>query len=137
MHPIAFTYVPLTGVVDWHIETGATLATRMLSTIGSMVPLVVWRSESVLKVMGAMAGRVLGVGKVQLTGTTSNRQHFDANPLRIWYVTASHALIDGEDLGPIGPLAEQAHMADFYVPQRGVFALGRVFIGPQAEPSED
>jgi hypothetical protein len=118
------------GVVDWHIETGATLATRMMTTIGSMVPLIVWRSEPVLKVMGAMAGRVLGVGKVRLTGTTSNRQHFDANPLRIWYVTASHALIDGEDLGPIGRLAEQAHMADFYFPQRGVFALGRVFISP-------
>jgi hypothetical protein len=123
------------GVVDWHIETGTTLATRTLSTIGSMVPLVGWRSESVLKVMGAMAGRVLGVGKVQLSGTTSNRQHFDANPLRIWYVTASHASIDGEDLGPIGPLAEQAHMADFYFPQRGVFALGRVFISP-LQPSD-
>ena len=73
---------------------------------------------------------MLNVGKVQLTGTTSNRQHFDANPLRIWYVTASHAVVEGEALGPIGPLAEQAHMADFYFSQRGVFALGRVFISP-------
>jgi hypothetical protein len=80
--------------------------------------------------MGAVAGRALGVGKVQLTGTTSNRQHFDANPLRIWYVTASHAVVEGEELGPIGPLAEQAHMADFYFPQRGMFAVGRVFISP-------
>jgi hypothetical protein len=80
--------------------------------------------------MGAVAGRVLDVGKVRLTGTTSNRQHFDANPLRIWYVTASNAVVEGEDLGPVGPLAEQAHMADFYVPQRGIFAIGRVFITP-------
>jgi len=76
---------------------------------------------------------LLGVGKVQLTGTTSNRQHFDANPQRIWYVTASHAVVEGEALGPIGHLAEQAHMADFYFPQRGVFALGRVFISPLKE----
>jgi len=27
-------------------------------------------------------------------------------------------------------LAEQAHMADFYFPQRGMFAVGRVFISP-------
>jgi hypothetical protein len=67
---------------------------------------------------------------VQLTGTTSNGQHFDANPLRIWYVTMSRAVVEGGDLGPIGPLAEQAHMADFYFPQRGVFAVGRVFISP-------
>jgi hypothetical protein len=77
-----------------------------------------------------MAGRILGVGRVQLTGTTSNRQHFDANPLRIWYVTESRAFVDGQDLGPTGPLKEQAHIADFYIPQRGVFAVGRVFVSP-------
>jgi hypothetical protein len=84
--------------------------------------------------MGAMAGGILGIGKIQLTGTTSNCQHFDANPLRIWYVTESHAVVEGEDLGPIGRLDEQAHMADFYFPQRGMFAVGRVFISPM-EPS--
>lgn len=118
------------GAVDWEIEIGATVSTRMMSTMGSMMPLAAWRSKSVLGAMGAVAGRVLGVGKVQLTGTTSNQQHFDANPLRIWYVTASHAVVEGADLGPIGPLAEQAHMADFYFPQRGIFAVGRVFISP-------
>jgi hypothetical protein len=102
----------------------------MMSSISSVVPLPAWRSGLVLKAMGATAGRVLGVGKVQLTGRTSNQQHFDANPLRIWYVTASRAVVEDEDLGPIGPLAEQAHMADFYFPQRGMFAIGRVFINP-------
>ena len=42
----------------------------------------------------------------------------------------SHAVVEGEDLGPIGALREQAHMADFYIPQRGIFAMGRVFISP-------
>lgn len=67
---------------------------------------------------------------MQLAGTTSNRQHFDANPLRIWYVTASHSTVEGEELGPAGPLPVQARMADFFFPQRGVFAVGRVFIRP-------
>jgi len=80
--------------------------------------------------MGAMAGKVLGVGKVRLTGTTSNDQHFEANPLRIWYVTESNAVVEGEDLGQIGSLGEQPHMADFYFPQRGIFAMGRVFVTP-------
>jgi len=118
------------GAVDWEIAIGATIATRMMSVMGSMMPLAMWRSKPVLSAMGAVAGRALGVGKVQLTGTTSNRQHFDANPLRIWSVTASHAVVEGEALGPIGPLAEQARMADFYFPQRGMFAVGRVFISP-------
>lgn len=120
------------GAVDWQIEIGSTVATRMMSAVGSKMPLAAWRSRSVLAAMGAMAGRVLGVGKVQLTGTTSNHQHFDANPLHVWYVTQSNATVEGQDLGPIGPLAEQAHMADFYFPQRGMFAVGRVFISPMA-----
>jgi hypothetical protein len=122
------------GAVDWMIEIGATGATRMMSAAGSVLPMMAWRSAPVLSAMGAIAGRVLGVGKVQLTGTTSNDQHFDANPLRIWYVTESHAVVDGEDLGPVGALDEQAHIADFYMPQRGIFAVGRVFISP-LEPS--
>jgi hypothetical protein len=118
------------GTVDWEVTIGATVATRLMSAMGSMMPLAAWRSAPVLTAVGAVAGRVLGVGKVQLTGSTSNGQHFDANPLRIWYVTASRAVVEGEDLGPIGPLAEQAHMADFYFPQRGMFAVGRVFMSP-------
>lgn len=118
------------GAVDWQISLGSTLTTRTMSLMGSMVPLRAWRSGPMLRAMGAVAGRMLGVGKVQLTGTTSNQQHFDANPLHIWYLTASHAVVEGENLGPLGPLAEQAHMADFHFPQRGVFAMGRVFISP-------
>ena len=38
-----------------------------------------------------------------------------------------HLRIDGQELGPIGPLAEQAHLADLYIPQRGIFAIGRFF----------
>ena len=66
--------------------------------------------------------------KVLAKGRTG--QLFDANPLRIWYVTTSHAVVEGEDFGPIGPLPEQARMADFYFPQRGIFAIGRVFVSP-------
>jgi hypothetical protein len=123
------------GAVDWTVEMAATARTRMMSTMSSMVPMAAWRSELALHAMGTMAGPFLGVGKVQLTGITSNLQHFDANPLRIWYVTESRAVVEGEDLGPVGPLIEQAHMADFYFPQRGMFAVGRVFISPMKSSS--
>jgi hypothetical protein len=78
--------------------------------------------------MGHLAGWSLGVGKVKLTGLTSNGQPFDANPLRIWLVTSSHAVVNGQQLGETGPLVDQAHLRDFYIPQRGIFAIGRVFV---------
>ena len=116
------------ATVDWTIEAGSTLVTRLMSAVGASIPAVAWRSPSVLAAMGTVAGRALGVGKLQLTGRTSNAQHFDANPRRIWYVTASRATVEGVDLGHPGPLTEQARMADFYLPQRGVLAVGSVFV---------
>ncbi len=116
------------AMVDWTIETGSTLVTRLMSAVAATIPMAAWRSRTALTAMGAIAGRTLGAGKVQLTGETSNSQHFEANPRRIWYVTASHAVVEGANLGLPGPLTEQAHLADFYIPQRGILAVGRVFV---------
>lgn len=115
------------GAVDWTIELGSTFTTRLMSIFSSALPLTAWRSRPLLLAMGRTAGRTLGVGRVKLTGMTSNRQPFDANPLRIWFVTSSHAVVEGQELGAIGPLAEQAHLADFYIPPRGIFAVGHFF----------
>jgi hypothetical protein len=114
--------------VDWRMELGSTPVTRLMSLVGSALPQRAWRSRRVLSTMGWVAGRALGVGTVKLTGLTSNRQPFDSSPLRIWLVTGSQATVEGQDLGPVGPLAEQAHLGDFYIPQRGVFAVGRDFV---------
>jgi hypothetical protein len=116
------------GGVDWTVDLGATAVTRMMSAAGSVLPSRLWRSRQVLRAMGHVAGWALHAGTVRLTGMTSNDQPFAANPQRIWYVTDSHAVVNGHDLGPIGPLAEQARLGDFYLPQRGIFALGRVYV---------
>ena len=116
------------GAVDWTIELGSTPVTRMMSVFGSALPLAAWRSRPLLLAMGRLAGWALGAGTVKLTGMTSNGQPFDANPLRICFVTSSHAVVEGQELGPTGPLDEQAHLRDFYIPQRGIFAVGRVFV---------
>ena len=118
------------GSVDWTVEMQSSTRTRLMSFIGPILPLAVWRWGPVLRGIGTIAGAALRVGRVQLTGKTSNNQHFDANPLRVWHVASSHATVEGVDVGPAGPLQEQAHMADFYFPQHGIFALGRVFVTP-------
>jgi len=121
------------GAVDWTIELGSTPVTRMMSVVGCALPFALWRSRQLLLAMQRMASWSLGVGKVKLTGLTSNGQSFDANLLRIWFVTDSHAVVNGQRLGTVGPLAEQAHLGDFYIPQRGVFAVGRGFFTRTAD----
>lgn len=114
--------------VRWTVELASTAVTRAFSAVGSVMPAAAWRSGPVLSMMGGVAGLALRAGRVRLTGAVPNGQHFDANPLRIWYVADSHAVIEGEDLGPPGRLAEQAHLADFYIPQRGIFAIADAHI---------
>jgi hypothetical protein len=116
------------GAVDWTVEIGSTTISRMMSVAGTAIPTAAWRWRPILRAMGWVAGWALGVGTVRLTGLTSNGQHFDANPVRVWYVTDSHCVVEGRELGPIGRLPTQAHLADFYFPQRGIFAMGRVFV---------
>ena len=77
-----------------------------------------------------MAGLVLGAGRIQLHGRTSNGQWFLANPRLIWIVVTARASLGGLDLGPTGPIAQQTRLADFWMPQRGIFAVGRAFLEP-------
>jgi hypothetical protein len=116
-------------LVDWTLTLGASPMTRVMSSVGRLLPLPAWRSSAMLKAMGAVASSTLGVGRVSMTGLTANGLPFDANPHRIWRVVDATAKIRGEDAGPPAPLAEQARLGDFWIPQQGIFAMGRVFIG--------
>ncbi len=63
-----------------------------------------------LGVISRVAGVTLGAGDVRLAGTAPNGQRFMVAPRQIWAVSASRAVLRGEDLGPIGPLKEQARL---------------------------
>jgi hypothetical protein len=39
-------------------------------------------------------------------------------------IDSSKASLQGEDFGAIGPLKKQSRLADFWIPQRGIFAIG-------------
>jgi hypothetical protein len=115
--------------VDWHLTLAASPMTRVMNAMGAAMPMVAWRSTPMLKAMGVMASASLGAGKVSMTGLTANGLPFAANPLRIWRVVDTAATIHGADAGPPAPLAEQARLGDFWIPQQGIFAMGRVFVG--------
>lgn len=122
-------HVTSEGRVDWRLTLASSPMTRAMSAMGAGMPLAAWRSTPMLKAMGAVASATLGVGKVSMTGLTANGLPFDANPLRIWRVVDATATINGDDAGPPAPLAEQARLGDFWIPQQGIFAMGRVFLG--------
>lgn len=118
--------VNIPGVLDWSVELGRPALARALSRIGMLLPEAAWRSDAVLSLIGSVAGTVLRAGHIGLTGDLPNGQHFHAAPRRMWTVTASSARLAGVDLGRPGPLAEQDRLGDFWLVQRGIFAMGTV-----------
>lgn len=121
--------VPAAGL-DWTSTMAATPVTRAMNTMGAALPERAWRSKAVLQVMSRVAGAALRAGRVGLMGTVPNGQHFIANPLKIWVITKTTARIGEVDLGPQGPLGTQARLGDFWIPQRGVFVIGRAYFTP-------
>jgi hypothetical protein len=116
--------------IDWTLSLAATPVTRALNGIGSVMPESLWRSERVLGLMSRIAGRALGAGRMQLAGTTPNRQYFVANPLRIWVLTKASATIGGRSLGTLAVSHEQTALGDFWIPRRGLFAVGQSYFEP-------
>jgi hypothetical protein len=111
----------------WTVTMAASPVTRALNAVGSVLPDTAWRAHPVLAVMGHVAGTALRAGRVAMAGKTPNGQRFVANPLRIWLIKESSARLGDENFGPPGPLGEQARLGDFWIPQRGVFTVGRIF----------
>jgi hypothetical protein len=117
----------------WRIELAATAATRVMTAMGGALPEAGWDSRAVLATMGPMARTMLHTGRIRLEGTSPNGPRFKAAPLQVWRLADSTAAYRGEDLGKPGPLDEQAHLGDFWLPQRGVFFVGRARFTPVVE----
>jgi hypothetical protein len=118
------------GEVDWELTMRATPVTVLVNAVTGMLPERLWQDTPVLGLIGEVAGSALGLGRVNLTGHSPNGQAFVVNPLRIWMVATSSAVVRGTPIGTPGPLPVQAMLGDFAIPQRGVFALDRSSFEP-------
>jgi hypothetical protein len=128
--------VALGDTMTWHIELGATPATRMMTGMGGALPEAGWNSKAVLASMEPMARAMLRSGRIRLRGATPNGPRFRSAPLRIWRVVGGSATYQGKDLGDPAPLEEQTRLGDFWLPQQGIFFLGRARFTPPVEPSD-
>ncbi len=111
-------------VLDWRLELGRTAATRLMSSMGALLPVGMWTNRAALGMMGRAAGPMLGVGRVRLRGVVPNGQSFCTAPVNVWSVKRSRAVLLGRDLGEPGRLTKQARLGDFWLPQKGIFAAG-------------
>src|SRR5919106_2515663 len=110
--------------LHWEIPLSVSVVTRALSATASILPGFIRQHPVALAVISRVAGSSLRAGRLRLNGTAPSRQEFFADLRRVWLIEGSTAVIDGVDLGESGAVPEQAHLADFWLPQRGLFAIG-------------
>jgi hypothetical protein len=122
--------VHVPGILEWSVVVRATAATRLLNAVAGRMPGPAWHNGAFLDAMGMLAGPMLRAGRIGMRGTLPNRQRFVANPRRVWMIDESRAVVGGEDLGPLGPVHPQARLGDFWIPQRGLFAIGQALFDP-------
>jgi hypothetical protein len=113
--------VHVDDAVDWTFTIAPTRATSLMTAMSDRMPERAWSNRWILGAMGRMAGVLLSAGRLRLSGTMPSGHRFKAAPRRVWSISSSRAAVEGVDLGPIGPLAEQAKLGDFWLPQRGIF----------------
>ncbi len=118
-------HITMGARLSWRLMLAATPATRAMTAMSERMPQRSWNSDPVLASMGPIAGGALRSGRIRLRGHTPNGQGFKAAPLQVWRVVGGEATLDGTELGSIGPLDEQARLGDFWLPQRGLFFVGR------------
>ncbi len=119
--------------LSWRLELESTAATRVMTAMGGATPAWAWNSSPVLASMGPMAGAFLQSGRIRLHGRTPNGPSFKAAPLVVWRVVGGGAVLEGRELGTLGPLARQPRLGDFWLPQRGLFFAGQArFSAPVA-----
>jgi hypothetical protein len=112
----------------WELTLKPTVGTVFLSALAGSMPASWLQNPAVLSAIGEVARLVLRTGKLRLIGATPNGQTFVVNPRKIWLVSESRAVVRGEDIGSPGPLAVQAQLGDFLIPQRGLFAIGSALL---------
>jgi hypothetical protein len=110
--------------LEWAVKLEPTGGTRLISAAGRMLPRWIRSSHRVLGLAGPACGRVLDAGPLVLQGTAPNGQEFALLPERVWAVTASAAVVEGRDVGPIGPHVRTRRLGEFVLPGRGLFAMG-------------
>jgi hypothetical protein len=112
--------------LSWRLELSASPGTRAMTMCCETLPAAAWTNAPALAAMGPMSRAMLRVGRMRLAGTAPNGQHFMAEGGRAWRITGGGATLDGHDLGGFAPLRPQAHLADFWLPQSGLFFTCRM-----------
>lgn len=111
--------------LSWTIAMSAPPYLRILNAVSGSLPLWTWKPAWLLWARQWMAGRLLGMGDIRLSFVTPGGQDTVIMPERIFFIGASKAALDGQDLGEPVRLEGNPTIGGVPMPARPTFAVGQ------------
>jgi hypothetical protein len=118
--------VRVEGVLNWTTRFRSTPSTRVMSAAAARVPDRLWASPAFLEAMGRVSGPALHAGAIRLAGRVPSGKSFQMDVSHVWATADVAAMMQGGSLGPIGRVRPQRWLGGFAMPNRGLFAAGRI-----------
>jgi energy-coupling factor transporter ATP-binding protein EcfA2 len=109
----------------WTLSMAAPPFLRVMNAVSGLLPLWSWRPAPLLRMRQWVARRLLGMGDIRLSFGMPSGHEATIMPERIFFVEASKAVLDGEDLGAPVRLAENPTIGGIPLPARPTFAIGQ------------
>ncbi|UJR84566.1 hypothetical protein [Sandaracinus amylolyticus] len=113
--------------LDWTIDVGAPLRSRVLGAMGTKLPRMMWRSRLVQRLITRVGDAAFGVGDVTLSGRAPNGQRAFLMPERMFPIVESTALLEGRSLGRPTHADESPRIGDMKLPASPVLAIGEAY----------
>ena len=109
----------------WTMSMAAPPLLRVMNAVSGSLPLWSWKPTPLLRMRQWMARRLLGMGDIRLSFDMPSGQATVIMPERIFFIDASKAVLDGQDLGEPVRLAENPTIGGIPLPARPTFAIGQ------------
>ena len=117
-------------LLHWRLALRSSAATSILNAAIRWLPTEHWIHSRAPRLLGALAGLLLGAGRLPLTGRLREDVRFCITPTAVWEVEASRALVRGRDLGPLASASTEAGDGGIWTPRRPLFAAGGLIVYP-------
>jgi hypothetical protein len=110
--------------LEWRLTATSTRILALLNTMSAAMPLATWRLRSLVRARERLAS-MLGMGRLQLTGTMPSGHTGTLMPERMYLIDDSQAVLGGVDLGRPARLPANPTIGGIPLPARGVLATGQ------------
>jgi hypothetical protein len=111
--------------LEWNLVATETAVLRGLNAVSPRLPMWTWRSGALLRARELLAGHVLHLGDLRLSGTTPSGHAGVLMPQRMYFIEEATATFDGQDLGRPATATPNPLIGEVPLPARGVLAVGQ------------